>query len=203
MEVNDDSVVLKGGKGPWADEAPENGSNERIIVEDCVYGFCHGCLTCGSESVHNRNILVRRIQVKEAMNLMWLKMRPDTPQHYEYICMEDVQAKVIDFINIKPWTQFFDLKGRKDIPISIADHIIMRRIICQCDTFFDVNANPEQYELSTFTFEDLEVNAVDKGASFDAVSEMIVENVTVVMEEKEGIAAKHQGTWCKDRPWEA
>ena len=23
------------------------------------------------------------------------------------------------------------------------------------------------------------------------------------MEEKEGIAAKHQGTWCKDRPWEA
>ncbi len=203
MEVNDDSVVLKGGKGPWADEAPENGSNERIIVEDCVYGFCHGCLTCGSESVHNRNILVRRIQVKEAMNLMWLKMRPDTPQHYEYICMEDVQAKVIDFINIKPWTQFFDLKGRKDIPISIADHIIMRRITCQCDTFFDVNANPEQYELSAFTFEDLEVNAVDKGASFDAVSGMIVENVTVVMEEKEGIAAKHQGTWCKDRPWEA
>ena len=34
LEVNDDSVVLKGGKGPWADEAPENGSNERIIVED-------------------------------------------------------------------------------------------------------------------------------------------------------------------------
>ena len=63
MEVNDDSVVLKGGKGPWADEAPENGSNERILVEDCVYGFCHGCLTCGSESVHNKNILVRRIKV--------------------------------------------------------------------------------------------------------------------------------------------
>ena len=79
----------------------------------------------------------------------------------------------------------------------------MRRITCQCDTFFDVNANPEQYELSAFTFEDLEVNAVDKGASFDAVSGMIVDNVTVVIEEKEGIAANHQGTWCKDRPWEA
>lgn len=50
MEVNDDAIVLKGGKGPWADQAEENGSNERIIVEDCVYGFCHGCLTCGCES---------------------------------------------------------------------------------------------------------------------------------------------------------
>ena len=82
MEVNDDSVVLKGGKGPWADEAPENGSNERILIEDCVYGFCHGCLTCGSEAVHNRNIILRRITVAEGNNLLWLKMRPDTPQHY-------------------------------------------------------------------------------------------------------------------------
>lgn len=202
MEVNDDSVVLKGGKGPWADEAVENGSNERILVEDCVYGFCHGCLTCGSESVHNRNILVRRIEVKEAMNLMWLKMRPDTPQHYEYICMEDVNAKVIDFINIRPWTQFFDLKGREDIPISVADNIIMRRINCQCDTFFDVVPNDEQYKLQSFVFEDLNVKAVDKGAAFDAVTDIIVENVNIEIEEKESFASKHPDTWNKDRPWE-
>ena len=55
LEVNDDSVVLKGGKGPWADTAPENGVNERILVEDCVYGFCHGCLTCGD--VYKRQIM--------------------------------------------------------------------------------------------------------------------------------------------------
>ena len=47
-------AVLKGGKGPWADKLPENGSNERILIEDCTYGFCHGCLTCGSEFVHNK-----------------------------------------------------------------------------------------------------------------------------------------------------
>lgn len=52
MAVNDDSVVMKGGKGPWADTMPENGSVERVIVEDCHYGFCHGCLTCGSEAIH-------------------------------------------------------------------------------------------------------------------------------------------------------
>lgn len=94
LEVNDDSVVLKGGKGPWADTAPENGSNERIIVEDCVYGFCHGCLTCGSESVHNKNIIVRRIKVLAGSNLLWLKMRPDTPQHYEYITVRILKERL-------------------------------------------------------------------------------------------------------------
>ena len=100
--MNDDSVVLKGGRGPWADTAPENGINERILVEDCHYGFCHGCLTCGSESMHDRNVLIRRLKVDHACNLLWLKMRPDTPQHYEYITMKQVDAVVESFVNINP-----------------------------------------------------------------------------------------------------
>ena len=159
MEVNDDAVVLKGGKGPWADEAPENGSNERIIVEDCTYGFCHGCLTVGSESVHDRNIIVRRIKVSEASNLLWLKMRPDTPQHYEYIMVEDIEGTIQNFLNIHPWTQFFDLKGRTDMPVSHADHIIMRNCNCKCTTCFNVTSDDEQYLLSDFTFENVNVDA--------------------------------------------
>ena len=31
-----------------------------------------------------------------------------------------------NFININPWTQFFDLKDRKDIPLSYADHVTMK-----------------------------------------------------------------------------
>ena len=46
MSVNDDAVALKGGKGPWADKDPNNGSNTNIIIEDCTYGFCHSGLTC-------------------------------------------------------------------------------------------------------------------------------------------------------------
>ncbi len=179
LEVNDDSVVLKGGKGPWADEAEENGSNERILVEDCIYGFCHGCLTCGSESIHNRNILMRRIRVKEGNNLLWLKMRPDTPQHYEYITVEDVQGKIKNFIQIKPWTQFFDLKGRTDIPKSRAEHITMRRCSCECDTYFGVTSNEEQYHLSDFSFEDLTIRAKENGFDEKAVENMTVRDVTV------------------------
>ena len=183
LEVNDDSVVLKGGKGPWADEAPENGSNERIIIEDCEYGFCHGCLTCGSESVHNRNIILRRIHVGSGSNLLWLKMRPDTPQHYEYITVEDITGTISNFLNINPWTQFYDLKGRKDVPLSYADHITMRNCTCNCDTYFKVKPAAEQYRLSDFTFENLKIAAGHSGFAEGTVERMTVKDVQVTVTE--------------------
>lgn len=175
MEVNDDAISLKGGKGPWADAAPENGINERIIIEDCTYGFCHSCLTCGSESVHNRNIIMRRIKVSGAHNLLWLKMRPDTPQRYEYITVEDVEGTVGDFIHIKPWTQFYDLKDREDIPLSYAEHITMQNCKCECKMFFDVKADDTQYILSDFKFRNLDINSEKDGFSADIIRGVTVE----------------------------
>lgn len=177
MEVNDDSVVLKGGKGPGAEKKSENGSNERILVEDCRYGWCHGCLTCGSESIHNRNILVRRIRVEGAGNLLWLKMRPDTSQHYEYITMEEIEGKVQNFIYIHPWTQFFDLKGRRGILRSYADHVSIKNCNCECDTYFNVEANKEQYHLSDFVFENLVIKANSDGYTEGKVENMVEKNV--------------------------
>lgn len=179
LEVNDDSVVLKGGKGPWADSAPENGSNERILVEDCVYGFCHGCLTCGSESVHNRNILVRRIKVLSGHNLLWLKMRPDTPQHYEYITLEKIEGRITNFINVNPWTQFYDLKDRRDMPLSYADHIVMRNCVCECETYFNVTPKEDQYRLSDFTFENLHITAENAGSSHSSIKNIALKEVCI------------------------
>lgn len=179
LEVNDDSVVLKGGKGPWADSAPENGANERIIVEDCTYGFCHGCLTCGSESVHNRNIIVRRLKVDRAVNLLWFKMRPDTPQLYEYITLEDVSGIVKHFIDVHPWTQFYDLKGRADIPLSYAENITVKNCSVDCDVYFSVEPNEAQYRLSDFTFENLNITANESGFNESAVKNMKASNVSV------------------------
>lgn len=181
MEVNDDAVVLKGGKGPWADTQPENGSNERIIIEDCVYGFCHGCLTCGSESVYNRNILMRRIKVRESINLLWLKMRPDTPQRYEYITVEKIEGNMNNFLNINPWTQFYDLKDRKEIPLSYAEHITMRDCDCACDIYFYVKADESQYILSDFTFENLNIKAKQDGFE-NVIHNVKVENVQMTEE---------------------
>ena len=124
LEVNDDSVVLKGGKGPWADTALENGSNERIIVEE-------------------------------------------------------IEGKIQDFININPWTQFYDLKDRKDIPLSYADHIVIRNCNCDCDHYFNVKADKEQYILTDFTFENLNIRAKVNGFCEDMISNVSVHNVNV------------------------
>ena len=126
MSVNDDAVALKGGKGPFAHEDPNNGENRNILIEDNTYGFCHSALTCGSESLHNYNVLFRRSTVEDASRVFWLKMRPDTNQNYEYIAIEDISGSARNMIYIKPWTQFFDLKGEKDIRASKAQHITMK-----------------------------------------------------------------------------
>ena len=180
MEVNDDSVVLKGGKGPWADTQEGNGANERILVEDCVYGFCHSGLTCGSESVHNKNVLVRRIEVNDIMQLIHFKLRPDTPQHYEYITVENVKGNILgSFININPWTQFFDLKGRTDKPVSRVENITIRDCNCSCAYFFNVSKDEKQYTMSRFNLKNLQIRALAQVSEFSVVDDVKIENVHV------------------------
>ncbi|MBQ9153723.1 MAG: hypothetical protein IJ130_07905 [Solobacterium sp.] len=171
MAVNDDAVALKGGKGPWADQDPDNGANERIIIEDCEYGFVHGCLTFGSEAIHCRNIILRRIHVSEGYNLLWMKFRPDTPQCYEYVLMEDISGKTANFLNINPWKQFFDLQGRNDLPVSSGTHVTLRNCSFDCDTFFNVKGSG-QYHLSDFTLENLEIRAADISFRPDFITDL-------------------------------
>lgn len=181
LSVNDDAVALKGGKGPHADEAADNGGNYNIIIEDCVYGYCHGVLTCGSESIHNRNIVVRRCRVEHAERLLWLKMRPDTPQNYEYITIEQITGSgLVNFIFIQPWTQFFDLQGETEIPFSYGNHIVMRDIELECANFFNVGAAPDQYALSDFTFENLDLRVTrDTGFHPELVDGFTLRNITI------------------------
>lgn len=194
MSVNDDAVAIKGGKGPYADafrtkyegvdlskfpEMEGDGENRNIIIEDCEYGFCHGCLTLGSESVFNHNIILRRIKVSEANNLLWLKMRPDTPQRYEYITVEDIEGYGKNFILVAPWTQFYDLKGRETTPMSYSDHITMRNIKFDCNVFFNVNQQESQYHLSNFTFENLDIKANKKELHEEYVENFTIKNINV------------------------
>ena len=183
MSVNDDAIAMKGGKGPWADDPTKvegNGGNYNVIFEDCVYGFCHGCLTLGSESIYNHNLILRRIKVDHATRLLWLKMRPDTPQRYEYVTVEDITGNVGQFIFIQPWTQFYDLKDRKDPPMSYSDHITMRNCQMEVDVFFNVKSQDDQYKLTNFHFENLDIKA-KKNADFNQsyVDGFTVKNVNV------------------------
>lgn len=178
IAVNDDGVVLKGGKGPKANVLPENGSNERIIVEDCQYGFCHSCITCGSESIHNKNVVVRRIKVDNATRLLWLKLRPDTPQNYEYIRLEEVSGKVNYMLVAKPWTQFYNMKGENQVVKSKASNVTIKDSNLSCKSYFEVEPS-EQYILSDFEFANLNIDTSVDEFKDGVISNLKRNNVTV------------------------
>jgi len=176
MSVNDDAIALKGGKGPWADKDTCNGGNFNIIIEDCRFGFCHSALTLGSESIHNRNIIMRKCRVDNALRLLWLKMRPDTPQKYEYITVEDITGEAKSLIYIKPWTQFFDLKGRTDMPLSYSQYVKLKNIDFSCDIFFDVESG-KNYRLSHFEFDNVSVRTKESSIDKSVIEDFVMRNV--------------------------
>ena len=179
FQVCDDGIALKGGKGPWADTLPENGANERILIEDCLFKPCCAVLTCGSESIHNRNILVRRIEMDGPGFALWLKMRPDTPQKYEYITFDEVNGFVGSYLYVKPWTQFFDLKDRADIPMSYAQNIAMKNANCKCHCFFNVEADKTQYQLSNITIENISVLTKADGFTAENQEGFVLKNIQI------------------------
>ena len=178
MNVNDDAVVLKGGKGTWADQAPENGSNYNILIQNCHYGTVHGCLTLGSESVHDRNVIIRNCHADNANRVIWLKMRPDTPQHYEYVTVENFTGKTGSFLVVRPWTQFFKPEQRDDMPLSTCNNIVMKNINMDCKNFFDVGAS-EKYALKDFTFENIDVNDQKNAFTKDIIENTVVKNMKI------------------------
>ncbi len=173
MSVNDDAIAIKGGKGTWADKQPENGPNCNILIEKCRYGVVHGCLTLGSESVYDRNIVLRDIEVNRASRVLWLKMRPDTPQHYEYVTVENISGSTGSFLVVRPWTQFFQKEERADMPLSQCNNIVIRNINMDCNNFFDVGVSKD-YALKDFTFSN--VTVTDKKEAF---SKSLIENTKI------------------------
>lgn len=178
MNVNDDAVVLKGGKGTFADKDSTNGPCERILIDRCHYGTVHGCLTLGSESVHDRNIIMRNCTSDNANRVIWFKMRPDTPQHYEYVTVENFTGNTGSFLVIRPWTQFFKLDNRPNMPLSQCHNVILKDIKMDCKNFFDVGTS-NKYALSDFTFENIEVTDQKKAFAKDVIANTKVKNVVI------------------------
>lgn len=173
MNVNDDAVVLKGGKGTYADKDPDNGPNYNVVVQRCIFGTVHACLTLGSESLHDWNIVMRDCTFTNADRVLWLKMRPDTLQHYEYVTVENVSGQCGSFLVIRPWTQFYKMENRPDMPLSQCNNVTIRNVNVNCKTFFDVGIS-DKYCLKDFVFENL--NYPDSAGGID---KSMIENCEV------------------------
>ena len=131
VSVNDDGVVVKGGKGPWADDYakyPENGPSTDILVENCTFRApTHSALTLGSESPAATNVTMRNCVVDGCGDLLYLKMRTDTPQHYANILVENCRGTCATALHIGAWSQHYDAQGRSKADLkSFADGVTMR-----------------------------------------------------------------------------
>lgn len=190
MSVNDDAVVLKGGKGPGCDKLPENGSSEEIIVEDCSFGFCHSCITMGSECIHGKNLIVRNCKSYGARDFLRFKMRPDTPQLYEDVRVENVENTTYCFLDIKAWTQFFE-GGKGIIPKALVRNVNISNCKGSCMKLFDVTLNDAQFEIMDFTTKNTDFSAADLGLSPEL--EKIVTFDGVTLTENPGCPATELG----------
>lgn len=127
FDVNDDGIALKGGKGFGAEKKPENGPNSMILVENCTFGpVTHSALTCGSEAVECRDVVVRDCALDGCGNLLNLKSRPDTRQVYDGIRIERVGGSCRNALVMKPWTQYFTLPEGESKQRTEAHGIVFR-----------------------------------------------------------------------------
>lgn len=177
ISVNDDGVVVKGGKGPDAHKRPENGIVEDVLVENCTFGEVHATLTLGSECIQARNITMRNCKVNHKRILLLFKMRPDTFQTFENITVENITGECGSIISMSPWTQFFNLNGSTEKPVGILRNVKVSNINVKCRSFGAMKGNASD-QVSNVVFSNINATA-DKSGFSTAYSDIKLDNVVV------------------------
>ena len=158
ISVNDDGIVMKGGKGPNAQSLPENGPIEDVLVENCTFGEVHATLTCGSECIHANRITMRNCKVDNDRPILLFKMRPDTYQLYENITIENITGRCGTIVTLSPWTQFFNMAGSKEKPFGTIRNITVANVKVNCKQFAVLNGNPSD-KVSNIVFKNVDATA--------------------------------------------
>ena len=156
ISVNDDAIVIKGGKGPTAHQLPENGIVEDVLIENCTFGPSHATLTIGSECVHAKNITMKNCIVENNCPILKFKMRGDTFQLFENITIDNISGTCGAVIDLNPWGQFFDLGGSEAKPFGIIKNIKLSNIKVKSSKFGEMQGNPMD-QVSDFSFKNVEV----------------------------------------------
>ncbi|MBV9927868.1 MAG: exopolygalacturonase [Acidobacteria bacterium] len=178
--VDDDCIALKGSKGPLAMGDKDSPPVEHIRVENCTFERGHGVVTLGSEATVVRDVSVQNIKVVGPINLVRLKLRPDTPQRYEDIRYRGVtlDSEAGTIMAVLPWTQFFDLKGQPP-PKSVVRNVTLSNVRGRYGSFGTLQGNPGQTEIGDVTLEDIDVRLRDETLKAVDVKNLKVSKVTV------------------------
>lgn len=178
ISTHDDNIALKGSKGPFAGQDADSPPVEDILVEDTEVGDGNGLVTCGSEATIVRNVTVRNCVMTGGATLLTLKLRPDTPQHYENITIDGIRlAGSGRLLNVAPWMQFFDLKGQPP-PARQVNNIVLRNITGSYRMFGTLSGNAGDV-LRDITLENVDVQLKEDRFRLGPVENLVFRNVTV------------------------
>ncbi|HEY3754839.1 MAG TPA: glycosyl hydrolase family 28 protein [Opitutaceae bacterium] len=178
IAVDDDNIALKGTKGPFAEHDPDSPPVENILVEDSEFGSGNGVITCGSEATVVRNVTVRNVRIIGETKLLNLKLRGDTPQHYEHILVDGVKLEGDGTIlEMLPWTQFFDLKGQP-APGHVVDDIIIRNVTGRGRAFGEIKAGPLD-QIRHITLQNIQVTLAHGQFRSTPVEHLVLDHVVV------------------------
>lgn len=179
ISVNDDNIALKGSKGPLADQDQDSPPVEDILVEDCEFGDGNGMITCGSEATLVLNVTVKNCRITGDATMLTLKLRPDTPQHYENILIDGIKLEGGKgrMLNVAPWKQFFDLKGQSP-PARTVNNITIRNVTGEFYTLGSLGGNAGD-TLRDITLENIDLKLEDAGFEPKDVKDFTAKNVRI------------------------
>ena len=175
---NDDNIALTGSKGPQADQDQDSPPVENILIEDVECGDGNGLITCGSEATTMRNVTARNCTMSGRATLLTLKLRPDTPQHYEHITLDGITLKGSGrLLNVAPWTQFFDLQGQPS-PARTVNDIVLKNIHGEYGAFGSLRGNQGDV-LRDITLENINLTLRDEALRLGPVENFSAKNVVL------------------------
>ena len=187
ISVDDDNIALKGTKGPRADQDKESPPVERIHVVDCTFAHGHGVVTLGSEATHVKGVLVENCKVGDAPDsgnapdrtvLVRLKLRPDTPQHYEDIHFRNITFNSRgDLFSLQPWTQYFDLQGHA-APSQLVEKVTVENVTGTAGGFGRIKG-PAKSTIRGITLKNIDVTLKNPDVTIENVEGLKMEHVRV------------------------
>lgn len=182
MDVNDDAVCLKGGKGTYVDTIPGNGSVNNVVIDRCTFGRTNAGVTFGSEAWDCSNVILKDCKFDGTSHVLLFKMRPDTPQQYRNVLIDGATGKVKNAVEVQTWRQFFNKTERDPMPASGVDNVTFRNGKLECQRNFYKDNKTTDYTLTNFTFQDIWALDPSKSFNTDNINGCVVENVTIVTE---------------------
>lgn len=181
FSVTDDCIAAKGSKGVHATEDKDSPPVEHLRVRNCTFKRGNGIVTLGSEATLVRDVVVEDCKITGSVTVAVLKLRPDTPQHYEDIHFRNITLDYAaggTIVSCKPWTQYFNLQGEAP-PKSVVKNVTMSGLKGVFGSFGTVQPNPGQTDISDITFEDFDVTLTKDKLTTSGVRNFKFERVVV------------------------